>query len=100
MFYLKIIYLIQNAAIFNLEKNVQSRVRIGRNNFFIVFSPIAVIDESQNAYQEAFDIAKSELQPTHPIRLGVALNFSVFFYEIQKSSEKASMLAKLVIIPL
>lgn len=68
--------------------------------FFIVFSPIAVIDESQNAYQEAFDIAKSELQPTHPIRLGVALNFSVFFYEIQKSSEKASMLAKLVIIPL
>ncbi|CAO2592921.1 14-3-3 protein theta [Lemmus lemmus] len=34
------------------------------------------IDNSQGAYQEAFDISKKEMQPTHPIRLGLALNFS------------------------
>ena len=40
------------------------------------------IENSQGAYQEAFDISKKEMQPTHPIRLGLALNFSVFYYEI------------------
>jgi len=37
-------------------------------------------EDSQKSYQEAFDIAKAEMQPTHPIRLGLALNFSVFYY--------------------
>jgi len=36
------------------------------------------------------------MQPTHPIRLGLALNFSVFFYEIVNSPEKACQLAKQV----
>jgi len=51
-------------------------------------------DDSQMSYQEAFDIAKAEMQPTHPIRLGLALNFSVFYYEILNSPEKACQLAK------
>ncbi|KHN36880.1 14-3-3-like protein D [Glycine soja] len=38
--------------------------------------------------------AESELQPTHPIRLGLALNFSVFYYEILNSPERACHLAK------
>ncbi|CAL1275996.1 unnamed protein product [Larinioides sclopetarius] len=42
----------------------------------------SVVEESQKAYQEAFDISKSKMQPTHPIRLGLALNFSVFYFEI------------------
>lgn len=59
---------------------------------------VGVVEESQKAYQEAFDISKSKMQPTHPIRLGLALNFSVFFYEILNSPDKACQLAKQVII--
>ncbi|OXA57571.1 14-3-3 protein zeta isoform X2 [Folsomia candida] len=55
----------------------------------------AVIEDSQKAYQEAFDIAKSKMQPTHPIRLGLALNFSVFYYEILSSPDRACHLAKM-----
>ncbi len=57
------------------------------------------ISESQKAYQEAFDIAKEKMQPTHPIRLGLALNFSVFYYEILNAPDKACQLAKQVINP-
>jgi 14-3-3 family protein len=65
------------------------------------FSPLfpcslAVVEDSQKAYQEAFDIAKSKMQPTHPIRLGLALNFSVFYYEIINSPARACHLAKQV----
>ncbi|XP_058486624.1 14-3-3 protein beta/alpha-A [Solea solea] len=52
------------------------------------------VDQSQQAYQGAFDISKTEMQPTHPIRLGLALNFSVFYYEILNSPEQACTLAK------
>ncbi|CAB3374984.1 Hypothetical predicted protein [Cloeon dipterum] len=52
------------------------------------------MDDSQKAYQDAFEISKSKMQPTHPIRLGLALNFSVFYYEILNSPDKACQLAK------
>lgn len=52
------------------------------------------VESSQKAYQEAFDISKKDMQPTHPIRLGLALNFSVFYYEILNSPEQACTLAK------
>uniref|UniRef100_A0A8C7ZZ93 Tyrosine 3-monooxygenase/tryptophan 5-monooxygenase activation protein, beta polypeptide b n=1 Tax=Oryzias sinensis TaxID=183150 RepID=A0A8C7ZZ93_9TELE len=52
------------------------------------------VDNSQQAYQQAFDISKGEMQPTHPIRLGLALNFSVFYYEILNNPDKACSLAK------
>ena len=42
------------------------------------------------------DIALAELAPTHPIRLGLALNFSVFYYEILNSPDRACSLAKQV----
>uniref|UniRef100_A0A8C4ED89 14-3-3 domain-containing protein n=1 Tax=Dicentrarchus labrax TaxID=13489 RepID=A0A8C4ED89_DICLA len=54
----------------------------------------SIISDSKDAYQNAFDISKEEMQPTHPIRLGLALNFSVFFYEILTSPEQACQLAK------
>merc|ERR1712132_5345 len=45
-------------------------------------------------YQAASTIASADLPPTHPIRLGLALNFSVFYYEILNSPERACHLAK------
>ncbi|KAJ8353745.1 hypothetical protein SKAU_G00213120 [Synaphobranchus kaupii] len=53
-----------------------------------------IIKTSQEAYKAAFDISKSDMQPTHPIRLGLALNFSVFYYEILNSPDQACQLAK------
>ncbi|KAM9800792.1 14-3-3 protein beta/alpha-like [Syngnathus typhle] len=52
------------------------------------------VSNSEEAYDTAFSISKKEMQSTHPIRLGLALNFSVFFYEILNSPEKACRLAK------
>ncbi|PYH46087.1 14-3-3 adaptor artA-like protein [Aspergillus saccharolyticus JOP 1030-1] len=42
----------------------------------------------------ATDVAQTDLTPTHPIRLGLALNFSVFYYEILNSPDRACHLAK------
>ncbi|CDF33426.1 14-3-3 protein [Chondrus crispus] len=49
---------------------------------------------SLDAYKKATDIAVTDLTPTHPIRLGLALNFSVFYYEIFNSPDSACDLAK------
>jgi len=54
----------------------------------------AATESSKNSYQEAFEISKAKMQPTHPIRLGLALNFSVFYYEILNSPDRACHLAK------
>jgi 14-3-3 protein epsilon len=51
-------------------------------------------DNSLQAYQAASAIAEKDLPPTHPIRLGLALNFSVFYYEILNSPDSACRLAK------
>jgi 14-3-3 protein epsilon len=51
-------------------------------------------ENSLVAYKAASDIATTELATTHPIRLGLALNFSVFYYEILNSPERACQLAK------
>ena len=49
-----------------------------------------------NDYENANKIAEMDLAPTHPIRLGLALNFSVFYYEILNSPERACSIAKQV----
>jgi len=51
-------------------------------------------DKSLEAYKAATEVASSSLAPTHPIRLGLALNFSVFYYEILNSPDLACQLAK------
>ncbi|CAL5385814.1 unnamed protein product [Camellia sinensis] len=51
-------------------------------------------EDTMNSYKAAQDIALVDLASTHPIRLGLALNFSVFYYEILNSSDKACSMAK------
>lgn len=53
-----------------------------------------VVDSSRAAYQEAMELAKEKMNSTHPIRLGLALNFSVFHYEIKNNPTDACNLAK------
>jgi len=50
--------------------------------------------DAHDSYHASSDIALAELPPTDPIRLGLALNFSVFYYEVFMSPEKACVLAK------
>lgn len=54
-----------------------------------------IVEKSQQAYQMSCD-ASMKMAPTHPIRLGLALNFSVFYYEILDQREEACKLAKTV----
>ncbi len=44
--------------------------------------------------------ATEKLANTHPIRLGLALNFSVFYYEIANQPKEACELAKKVNVAL
>jgi hypothetical protein len=49
---------------------------------------------AEEYYQKAMNVAEANLNETHPTRLGLALNFSVCYYEILKEPEKACDLAK------
>lgn len=51
-------------------------------------------ENALSSYQAATNIAKKDLKTTHPIRLGLALNFSVFHYEVLNDPTKACNLAK------
>lgn len=51
-------------------------------------------EKSKKAYEEATTLSNEKLEATHPIRLGLALNFSVFYYEIENSPDEACSLAK------
>ena len=45
--------------------------------------------EALNSYNEAYGIAEKELGACNSIRLGLALNFSVFHYEVMQNLKKA-----------
>lgn len=53
----------------------------------------SVIQAAQDSYKVATTEAEL-LKSTHPIRLGLALNYSVFYYEILNSPDHACKLAK------
>jgi 14-3-3 protein epsilon len=53
----------------------------------------AYADNSLKSYNEASEAAK-ELSVANPIRLGLALNFSVFYYEVFSDQDKACKIAK------
>ncbi|CAI0447959.1 unnamed protein product [Linum tenue] len=54
-------------------------------------------DERKTAAEDTMLAYKAALlAPTHPIRLGLALNFSVFYFEILNQSDKACSMARQV----
>lgn len=51
-------------------------------------------ENARRAYQGAQDCAEKDLSVTHPIRLGLALNFSVFLYEVLAQPDEACKMAR------
>lgn len=55
---------------------------------------VEAVEKSREAYEAATTEANKNLTSTHPIRLGLALNYSVYYYEIAEDSTKACELAQ------
>merc|ERR1712084_15248 len=51
-------------------------------------------EKAREAYAEAAAVAEKDLAVTHPIRLGLALNYSVFQYEVLQNPEEACKMAR------
>merc|ERR1712098_738943 len=51
-------------------------------------------NSAKGAYEDATKVAATDLVVTHPIRLGLALNFSVFHYEVLNNPEEACTMAR------
>merc|ERR1712039_768092 len=51
-------------------------------------------ESARAAYAEATKVAEKDLVVTHPIRLGLALNYSVFMYEVLSQPEEACKMAR------
>merc|ERR1712048_1434948 len=51
-------------------------------------------EAAKGAYEEAQKVATKDLPVTHPIRLGLALNFSVFMYEVLQNPDDACKMAR------
>ena len=50
--------------------------------------------KAEKVYKEAYEIAKKDIPISSSTRLGLALNYSVFFYEIKGLKEEACIIAK------
>lgn len=53
-----------------------------------------IINKANEAYNQAMSVATSEMETTDPVRLGLALNYSVFHYEIKNDPNEACKMAK------
>merc|ERR1711918_324139 len=51
-------------------------------------------ESARQAYEAAKQVAEKDLAVTHPIRLGLILNFSVFQYEVLQNPEEACKMAR------
>merc|ERR1711959_92761 len=51
-------------------------------------------EKARQAYDAAAQVASKDLAVTHPIRLGLALNFSVFQYEVLNNPDEACKMAR------
>ncbi|KAL2277533.1 hypothetical protein FJTKL_15370 [Diaporthe vaccinii] len=90
-------YLIPNATVCE-SKIVYHKMKGDYNRYLAEFVPgekrrIATATALE-AYKIANDAALTELKSTHPLRLGLALNYSVFYLEALKCPDYAFDLAK------
>ena len=53
-----------------------------------------VVNLADKAYKEAYEIANKDIPIENSTRLGLALNYSVFYYEIKNLKEEACTIAK------
>ena len=92
-----------DSQLINNQKDAEAKVFYlkMKGDYYRYVSEYAVGDEHSKAsasaleaYNNATDVATAELKTTHPIRLGLALNFSVFHYEVLNNPSKACELAK------
>ena len=51
-------------------------------------------DNAEKVYKEAYELSNKEMPITNSTRLGLDLNFSVFYYEIKGLKEEACTIAK------
>jgi len=72
-----------------------------KGDYFRYLAEFAQADTRKNyatasleAYKVAYKVALSTLEATHPTRLGLALNFAVYFRDVLNSPERACHLAK------
>jgi 14-3-3 protein epsilon len=92
--------LLENVLVKNNIKEDESRVfylKMTGDYYRYLAEFVASAGHDQKAakfYQDALVIAEKTLKPTHPIRLGLALNYSVCQYEILKDKKKACELAR------
>jgi len=92
--------LLQNILIKNITEENESRIFFLKMTgdyyrYLAEFSPDAMNGQrAAEMYQKAMIIAEAKLPPTHPIRLGLALNYSVCHFEILRDKAQAIQLAK------
>ena len=99
----EIIKLLQDKLIKSAKGNAQSEVFYlkMKGDYYRYIAEYATGDKHKNAADQAYDAyskanetAQKALETTNPIRLGLALNFSVFYYEVRNDPKQACQLAK------
>jgi len=90
-------YLLQNDSITSEERVFYCKMKGDYHRYKAEYldgsKGSVAIEYAKEAYKEALTASK-KLKSTNPIRLGLALNFSVFHYEIKKNKTEACRLAK------
>lgn len=91
-------YLIPKATSSSEAKVFFLKMRGDYHRYLCEFVQGPEYDESYEraveSYQQARKVADDSLPPTHPVRLGLYLNLSVFIYEFVRDPDKACELAK------
>lgn len=77
------------------ERGEYTIIRI-LHGIIISFLNIDFVCKAEESYRTAYNTSMASLPANSPIRLGLALNYSVFHYEIANKPEDACTLAKAV----